>query len=269
MVKKDLNGLPLKVIGFVIDITKRKQTELELKHKNDELRKINSEKDKFFSIIAHDLRGPLGVLIELTQMISAESVNLTENEKKELFTALGNSARNSFNLLENLLEWSRMQRGNIEFKPQIFNLKDLVNECVKVIGESARRKEIDLFADIPVGQEVFADYHMLQTIIRNLISNAIKFTRQGGKITISAKSDENNATLISVEDSGIGMSNDLIDNLFRIDVDTKRPGTNGEQSTGLGLQLCKEFIEKHGGKIWVGSEVGKGSVFSFTIPQHE
>ncbi|HEY3371483.1 MAG TPA: PAS domain-containing sensor histidine kinase [Prolixibacteraceae bacterium] len=266
VVKRDSKGMPLKVIGFVMDITKRKLMELEIKNKNAELLKINAEKDKFFSIIAHDLRGPLGGLLEITKLMSNESLNLTEDQKNELFTVMSSSASNSFNLLENLLEWSGMLRGQIPFNPQTIQLLDLVNGCMKMFADSAHRKEIGLNTEIPVEIKVKADAHMLQTVIRNLVSNAIKFTRQGGQVSISARLDENKAVMVSVKDSGIGLTSELRNNLFRLDINTKRPGTNGEPSTGLGLQLCKEFIEKHGGEIWVESVIDQGSVFHFTIP---
>lgn len=266
VVKRDVGGMPQKIIGFVMDITTRKQAELEIKNKNAELQRINSEKDKFFSIIAHDLRGPLGGLLEVTNIMSDKSINLDEMQRKELFAALGNTARNTFSLLENLLEWSQIQRGHIQFNPKTINLNDLVIDSVYVFAETARLKEIDVFMDIPVETYVNADRQMLQTVFRNLISNAIKFTRQGGKISISARLNENKGTVVSVKDSGIGMTEELRTNLFRLDVNIKRPGTNGESSTGLGLQLCKEFVEKHGGKLWVESEVEKGSIFYFDIP---
>jgi CheY-like chemotaxis protein len=179
---------------------------------------------------------------------------------------LSHSARNIFNLLENLLEWSQMQEGHTAFNPQIQDLKELFNESTKIVNDSARNKAIEISIDIPKELEVFADTNMLQTVIRNLVSNAIKFTRHGGRITISAGPGENNTVVIAVKDTGIGMSNEMLDNLFRIDVKSGRRGTEGEPSTGLGLLLCKEFIEKHGGKIWVESEEGKGSVFYFTLP---
>lgn len=233
---------------------------------NDKIKLLNAEKDKFFSIIAHDLRGPLGGLIGLTEIIMDDSQYFTPNQKKELIINLSHSALNTFNLLENLLEWSQMQLGNTAFKPQMLGLKEVLNECAKIVNDSAKNKAIKIAVEIDNEQKIFADTNMLQTVIRNLVSNAIKFTPTGGKVTISACLEGNNTVLIAVKDTGIGMSNEMLDNLFRKDAKNNRPGTEGEPSTGLGLLLCKEFIEKHGGKIWVESEEGKGSVFYFTLP---
>ena len=251
---------------MIEDFTERIKAEAEIKLKNEQLHAINATKDKFFSIIAHDLRGPLGAFIGLTEMMADESQYFPPDQKKDLTLTLNHSARNIFNLLENLLEWSQMQKGHTAFNPQIQGLKELFNESTKIVNDSARNKAIEISIDIPKELDVFADTNMLQTVIRNLVSNAIKFTRHGGMITISAGPGENNTAVIAVKDTGIGMSNEMLDNLFRIDVKSNRPGTEGEPSTGLGLLLCKEFVEKHGGKIWVESEEGKGSIFYFTLP---
>ena len=238
----------------------------ELIRKNKVLHKINAEKNKFFSISAHDLRGPLGVLMELTEMLAEEDLYITESERKKLTIGLSQSVRNTFNLLENLLEWSQMDLGLTSLKPQKLDLTFLVNECLNIVGESARGKMIELVTNIPNPSLVFADKNMVQTVIRNLLSNAIKFTPIGGKVTITADSAENSMTLISVKDTGIGMTDEMVQCLFSIDSNIKRTGTNGELSTGLGLLLCKAFVEKHSGKITIESEQNKGSVFTFSIP---
>jgi CheY-like chemotaxis protein len=225
-----------------------------------------AEKDKFFSIIAHDLRGPMGGFMQLTELMANEEEGLREDEIKEMTMHLSHSAKNTFNLLENLLEWSQIDRGFSDFNLEKIGLNKVVTDCISVLAEQARGKGIELVCKIPNEHEVIADKNMLQTVIRNLISNAIKFTKQGGMVTISAKSIENNHTLVSVQDTGIGMTEELKNKLFRIDANAKRPGTDGELSTGLGLLLCKEFVEKQGGKISVESEQKVGSVFSFTIP---
>ncbi|MEI7525226.1 MAG: PAS domain-containing protein [Mariniphaga sp.] len=266
IIKRDEHGMPLYLSGFVIDITERKEKEVEIKMQNEKLQKIYAEKDKFFSIIAHDLRGPVGGLMGLTGMMADENENFTDNEIKEMTFDLNRSARNTFNLLENLLEWSQMDRGLTEFQPQNLALTEVVTDCKNVVLESARGKGIELFVDIPSEYNVIADKNMVQTVIRNLFSNAIKFTPKGGRVTISAKPADNSMMEISVSDTGIGMSDQLVNDLFLIDTNTKRPGTEGEQSTGLGLLLCKEFVEKHGGKFSVESDQNYGTVFSFTIP---
>ena len=251
------------------DITRLKNAKLEIKRKNEELQKVTAEKDKFYSIIAHDLRGPLGAIMGMTEMMTDEAEYFSEEERKELTFNVKDSVRNTFDLLEQLLQWTGMQRGLTDFKPTMLPLKDIVEESLKVFGETARIKSVRLTSIIPQKFSVFADRNMLQAIIRNLISNALKFTPSVGIITINAKQEEHKFTHISITDTGIGMCNEILNNLFRLDVNTKRLGINGEQSTGLGLLLCQEFVERHGGKIKVESEEGKGSVFSFTVPSHE
>jgi signal transduction histidine kinase len=169
-------------------------------------------------------------------------------------------------LLQNLLEWSQMVRGNTTFIPQNLVLKDIITECLSLATESAREKSISLIMEISDELQVFADSNMLQTIIRNLLSNSIKFTRNGGRVSIAAEAAENNMIVISVKDTGIGMNNEMVENIFRIDVNTKRTGTNKEASTGLGLLLCKEFVEKHGGEIVVKSIENQGSEFFLLFP---
>ena len=175
-----------------------------------------------------------------------------------------NSAINLFRLLENLLQWARMQKGSFSYNREILELLPIVDESAAVIQETAKNKDIVLSVDIPENLKVFADSNVIQMVVRNLLSNALKFTKEGGKVSISAKAVEN-IVIVSVEDSGIGMSKDLIENLFRLDVATNRKGTNGEPSTGLGLIICKELIEKQGGKLWVESKEGIGSVFHFSM----
>jgi len=253
---------------MIEDITERIQAGAEIKFKNEQLNAINATKDKFFSIIAHDLRGPLGSFMELTEMMAGDSHHFTSDQEKELKLDLSHSARNVFNLLGNLLEWSQMQQGHTAFNPQIHDLKELLNESTKIVADSARNKAIEIVVNIHDEQEVFADTNMFQTIIRNLVSNAVKFSPKGGRVIISAAPGENNTAVIALKDSGIGMSKEMLDHLFSIDTKSSRSGTDGERGTGLGLLLCKEFIEKHGGRIWVESEEGKGSKFYFSLPNN-
>ena len=245
------------------------QQSKELLEQSAELRTLNVTKDKFFSIIAHDLRGPMSAFLGLTKLMVNPSRKLSDNEKEKMTLSMNLSAENTLNLLENLLEWSQMVRGNISFTPQKLNLKDIITEGVNLLTESARGKSIKLVFEISNELQVMTDANMLQTVIRNLLSNAIKFTPNGGSVTISAEPAENNMISISVKDTGIGMSDHMRANLFIIEVNTKRPGTNGELSTGLGLLLCKEFVEKQGGKIRVESIMNQGSLFYFTIPCHQ
>jgi PAS domain S-box-containing protein len=243
----------------------RKMTEEEIKLKNELLQSLNAEKDKFFSIIAHDLRGPLSAFVDATQIITEEIQNMSLEEIKDITGSMKTSATNIYSLLENLLEWSRLRRDVMDFVPEKLNLKMKTRACIDVLTESARKKGIEVGINIPDELEILADSHMFETIIRNLVSNAIKFTPSGGKVKVVAGINANQLIEIKISDSGIGMTPELISKLFQINEKTSRPGTQGEPSTGLGLLLCKEFIEKHNGKIWVESEVGKGSTFSFIM----
>jgi len=251
------------------DITQRIKADEEIKRKNGELVKINSEKDKFFSIIAHDLRSPFNGFLGLTQIMAEELSSLTRDEIQEIAVSMLNSATNLFRLLENLLKWARMQQGLIPFNKELVDLLPVIRDCVGMLKDAAKNKEIEIEVNVPDLLKIYVDVDMLQTILRNLISNAIKFTPRSGKITISAKTAGNNGVEVSVADSGIGMDRVMVENLFRLDVKTNRNGTEDEPSTGLGLLLCKEFIEKHGGKLWIESTEGKGSVFSFAIPYND
>jgi PAS domain S-box-containing protein len=253
--------------GIIRDISQRKQVEEEIKQKNEQLQLINAEKDKFFSIIAHDLRGPMSSFVAATQILTEAIQSMTLEEIREITIEMKTSASNIYSLLENLLEWSRLKRGVMEFDPVKFNLRKMTDSSIGVVLESAKKKEIEIEISIPGNIEVMADTHMVETVIRNLVSNSVKFTPVGGKINVSAVVKQDNSVEVKVTDTGIGMTPLLISKLFLINEKTSRQGTKGELSSGLGLLLCKEFIEKHGGKIWVESEVGKGSTFFFTIGQ--
>jgi signal transduction histidine kinase len=228
---------------------------------------INAEKDKFFSILAHDLRGPLSAFVAATQIITEEIQTMGIEEIKELTESMKISATNIYRLLENLLEWSRLKRGGMDFVPEKINLRQKFELYTEVLSESAKKKDIEIVMTISDKIFVFADNHMFDATVRNLVSNAIKFTPTGGKVTVAAENNSDHLIEVKITDSGIGMTKELKEKLFVLNEKTSRPGTDGESSTGLGLLLCKEFIEKNGGKIWVESEVGKGSSFYFSIPE--
>lgn len=257
---------PNQFVTVFDDITERKKTELALALNNERLREMSAEKDKLFSIIAHDLRSPFNSFLGLTQIMAEELPNLTMDKIQKMAVMMQKSATNLFRLLENLLHWSRMKQGQIPFSPEHHMLRPLVNESILMNNESAREKQIEITCDIPDSIKVYADNNMLQTVLRNLVSNAVKFTPKGGRISLSARNTHTGEVEIFVKDTGIGMKQSLVDVLFRLDGEANRKGTEGELSTGLGLIICKDFIEKHGGIIRVESEEGKGSVFYFTLP---
>jgi PAS domain S-box-containing protein len=262
---RDPNNRIVGVLGIFEDITDRKLRQEEIILKNDLLQALNAEKDKFFSIIAHDLRSPFSSFLGLTQLISDELGSLSQKEIKNMADNMRKSAKNLYTLLENLLEWSKMQRGQMDFNPVRFNLLKRIKNCTEMVFGQANIKNVVLSTDISENLEIVADEHMFDTVIRNLVSNAIKFTPVGGRISISARLSGKDRVEIRISDTGIGMSPDLLSKIFKLDQQTSRKGTAGEPSTGLGLLLCKEFIEKCGGEIWAESEVGKGSTFHFTF----
>ncbi|MCX6283944.1 MAG: HAMP domain-containing sensor histidine kinase, partial [Bacteroidetes bacterium] len=224
------------------------------------------EKDKFFSIIAHDLRSPFQGFLGLTEIMNEELPSMSLDQIQEMNMMMKESASNLYRLLENLLEWAQMQRGTITFKPVSLFLKPKTSENLATVRDIAVKKGIEVICNIPEEFMVYADEFMLGGILRNIASNALKFTPKGGKVTISTKAILGNFIEISIRDTGIGMNKIMMENLFRLDVKSNRLGTEGEPSSGLGLILCKEFVEKQGGKIWVESEEGKGTTFYFTLP---
>lgn len=257
------------LIAVARDITDKQLAEDELKAKNQALLSLNAEKDKFFSIIAHDLRSPFNSFLGLTQLMVEDLANMSFSEIKNIVVAMGKSADNLYGLLENLLEWSRFQRGMISFSPKEFVLEQKAKEITKSLVDLSVKKEIELNFAIPGDITIHADEYMFASVLRNLTSNAIKFTPKGGKITVSAKRANGNFTELAVSDNGIGMDGEMIHKLFNLNEYTNRQGTEGELSTGLGLILCKEFVEKHDGKIWVESEIGEGSTFHITVPNRQ
>ena len=254
------------VLSVSNDISQRKKIEKDLAIKNEELSETVAEKDKFFSIISHDLRSPFNGFLGLTQMMADGLPNMTLDEIQTVAISMRKSAANLYRLLENLLEWSRMEQGLIPFSPIKMKLDEIVGQSVQTLLEPAKNKNISIAFNIPDDIEIFADSNTIEAVIRNLVSNAIKFTTNGGKVGISAKITDQKSIEISVKDTGIGMKPEILDKLFQITGNISRKGTDDEPSTGLGLFLCKGFIEKHGGSIWAESEEGKGSVFHFSIP---
>lgn len=238
----------------------------ELEEKNLELQKIIKERDRFFSIIAHDLRSPFNGFLGLTELLVEESSTITEVDRNVLLKMLNTSAINTYNLLESLLEWSKMQQGTISFCPLETSLYHEIGKMIKIFKDLALSKGIKVFNKIPLDAKVLVDINMFQTIVRNLVSNAIKFSNENDEIIISAEEINSKFIQISIKDTGIGMNPSMVSDLFRLDTNTGRKGTKGEPSSSLGLIICKDFIERHGGKLWVESEEGKGSTFHFILP---
>jgi len=253
------------VLVSFIDITERKRIENELKEKNDALKESNATKDKFFKIIAHDMKNPFISILGASELLS-ENVNKYDLTKIAEFARIMNdSAKGGYDMLINLLSWAKSQAGSMIFQPEKINLKDLVSRNLFNLNEFAANKKINLVYEFDGDFEIYADKNMLITILRNLITNALKFTPKGGDVIVSTR-EEHGSVVILIKDSGVGIKENDFDKLFRTDIKFSLPGTDHEGGTGLGLILCKELVEKHSGKIWVESEVGKGSVFYFTIP---
>jgi len=236
-----------------------------IKQQNFELQESNATKDKLFSIIAHDLKNPFTVILSLSETLSDTFRDLNEDELEECLKKMHNSAQKIYELLANLLTWSRSQTGKIQFNPERLKLNQLVQEVTELLRNQYEMKNISLNVDIDADLMVLADSNMLNTVMRNLISNAVKYTNNGGIINVSGNAGDDSIQ-VTIKDNGIGIHSDTIDKLFRIEHKISSPGTSNERGTGLGLILCKEFVEKHGGRIWLASELGKGSSFYFTIP---
>jgi PAS domain S-box-containing protein len=265
---RDFERKPLHFIVQVQNITERKKAEEQLIKYADELKTLNASKDKFFSIISHDLRSPFNSLLGITEYISQSYDDLTPKEIRNSISNIYSSSQKLYNLILNLLEWSRLQSGRFETDKTEIELSVLIEEMTNLYKESAITKNIKITTEIPEKIIVSADKYMIETIIRNLISNAIKFTHRRGAIKIEGETKGDFAQVAFI-DNGVGISKDNLKDLFKIDEQYRRDGTASEKGTGLGLILCKEFIEKNNGTISVESEVGIGSRFLITIPLYK
>lgn len=233
--------------------------------KAEELKLLNATKDKFFSIIAHDLKNPFNSLLGFSDLLKSDFDSMEKEEMRTFINIIHDSSKHGFNLLENLLQWSRANTGSIEYFPKTINIEELISSCVDLYQNNADKKQIQFFNDVPDDLLLFGDKEMLSTVFRNLISNAIKFTGESGKVKIKVIKNSKRA-VISVIDTGVGIPEEKISGLFKIDVQHSTLGTNNEKGTGLGLILCKEFVEKHGGQIKVESERKNGSEFKVILP---
>jgi len=254
--------------GVTRDISERKSAEDALKASEARMRELNATKDKFFSIIAHDLKNPFNSIIGFSEMLRDDASSMDIKEIINYASYIHISATQTMQLLENLLGWARMQQDRIPVVPKNLLIYELTNDVYNLLKQSADQKDLTFSNLIPQHLIIQTDEEMLKTILRNLLSNAVKFTKSGGKIEISSQSTDNE-TIIIIKDTGIGIPDTQVEQLFTIDKGFSTRGTRNEKGTGLGLILCKEFVEKLGGKIWAESIPDNGSIFFFTIPNHQ
>ena len=252
-----------------LDIIEKNARELvvlsnKLAQSEEKLKELNASKDRFFSIISHDLKNSFFSIMSLSKRLADPNSDETEEQKRERAQLLHENSKKLYSFLENLLTWARVQRGETLYEPDNKNLREIASEIIDIFKLKADEKDISLKNNIDDKIEVFADENMVKTILRNLVSNAINFTKPGGSVKILSKK-ETDEVIVTVEDNGVGISEDNQKKLLRIDKKYIDRNTEGEVGTGLGLILCKEFIEKHGKKIWIESELGKGSRFNFTL----
>lgn len=248
----------------LIDLTEYKRIEGSLKKSNEELIELNATKDKFFSIIAHDLRSPFQSLLGFAEILTTEIDSLSKDDIVYFSKGLNEDLRNLYGLLDNLLHWSMMQRNLLEFNPVEVDLFELVNKTIRLLHQNAVNKNISISNKINPGTFALADIDMVRLVVQNLLINAIKFTKSDGHILVTAV-DEKNQIQVSVEDNGMGIDADKVTGMFGLNKMFTTNGTEGEKGTGLGLPLCKEFVERNEGRIWVESKPGKGSKFIFNL----
>jgi signal transduction histidine kinase len=239
---------------------------VQLKKSETQLKELNATKDKFFNIVAHDLKNPFTSLLGATELLFHNIQNMDKEKIRKLAQILNESAKSGYAILLNLLDWSRSQTGNIKINLQRIDLKQVIEDNISDFHLNCIDKEIELTSEFSERVQITSDKNMLNTVLRNLLSNAIKFTPRGGKVVASGEINDKEIS-ISIRDNGIGIPQENIAKLFRIDSKYSRPGTEKELGTGLGLKLSREFVEKLGGKIWVESEENEGSIFTFTIPR--
>ena len=242
----------------------KKKTNLQLSELNKKLSELISSKDKFFSIISHDLKSPFQGLMGLSDILIKDEEDLSEEKKKDLIRAISKLSTDTYKMLDNLLQWSKIQTGHIELLPEKFNLSKELASTINILTHTAKNKDIEIINKIDENINLTADRNILQTILRNLVSNAIKFTKSGGSVSILTKETDSSIE-IAVKDTGIGMSNKIMETIFQIDSNYSTKGTENEEGSGLGLILCKEMIELHKGTIKVESEEGKGSTFTVVL----
>jgi PAS domain S-box-containing protein len=268
----DEQGVMIGTVGTARDVTREKEVEQKIRKYTEELQELNNTKDKFFSIVSHDLKGPFNAILGFSEILTREWNDFSDEERQHFLRNIHVSAQNTFKLLENLLAWSIAQSGKQAFNPCPVDMSIVTNDMVIFLRDQAEKKKIRMFTAVNFGTVVLADEQMVRTVFRNLISNAIKFTPEGGQIriyseTFKEEGEQKEMIMMCITDTGVGISPENLERLFRIDQQVRSTGTANEKGTGLGLILCKELIDKHGGKIWVESKVGKGSKFCVTLPK--
>lgn len=252
--------------GTLQDISSRKKDELEMASKNEELQKLNQERTKFLSIIAHDLNSPFNSILNFSQLLLSEIEEQDLEKIQEYGSIIHDSSQRAMSLLKNLMEWVQLHTGRLQFHSEVFKIDSAIEETIHAFHHIVKEKNIIIKNHILKDTKVVGDKNMIITVFRNLISNAIKFTFPKGIITISSRIN-NDDVLFSVSDTGVGISEKRIRKIFQLDCGGSTKGTQNEKGTGMGLILCKDFIELNGGKIWVESELGNGSTFYFTLPK--
>jgi signal transduction histidine kinase len=253
--------------------------EKELLRYNLELQESNASKDKFFSILAHDLKNPFQGLLGFIDLLYEDLDELTNAQIKEYLSNVRNASYHTYALLENLLEWSRIQSGKMPFTPTVFSLREEINSVISVLDNNATRKEIKLINEVDTGLMVEADRNMIHSVLQNLITNSIKFSNSKGKVVLRSRVPQTNVQSkssedqgdrqwleVSISDNGIGIPEEILPKLFKLNGQYSQAGTANEPGTGLGLVLCHEMVEKNGGRIWAESIAGQGTTFIFTIP---
>jgi signal transduction histidine kinase len=276
-----LRGFELGAVDYIPkpfnqkELIARVKTHIELKQAREqaenyaaELHEMVATKDRFFNIIAHDLISPFNAILGFTDSLKREAATIDRDELQLFANLLNEAAENSYKLVQNLLEWSRLQTKKMSFEPAMLSLQETVTEIIKQLTGQAITKNIEIVSNVPDGLSVFADSYMISTVIRNLLSNAIKFSNPGSEIKISASTKDKYA-VISIADQGVGIRPEQKEALFDLSTNNSTRGTANENGTGLGLILCKEIIERHSGKIWCASEYGHGTTFFFTVQSAE
>lgn len=254
-----------KLADLAWDIAEGKLADMALRKSEIQLKELNAQKDKFFSIIAHDLRSPFNSIIGFSDLLHEQILEKDYTGIEEYARIIHQSAQRAMDLLVNLLDWARSQVGKVEYNPAYFEMADTVREMILLLTDAALQKNIDLKMEGQGKFPVYGDKQMINTVLRNLITNAIKFTHTHGSVTVTIEKEQLEI-VVAVRDNGVGIESERVDSLFQVGKSESTLGTNREKGTGLGLVLCKEFIEKHGGRLWVESIVDQGSVFSFALP---